>query len=396
MYYDCKNKDATPKIMKAVKTRVYPNSKQINLLTKQFGCVRYIYNKALAIKIDRYKEFKENIHIFEIQKMITFWKKTDELSFLKDANAQSLQYALRHLDIAYKNFFSGITGFPRFKRKTSKQMYSVPQAVYIVDNKIKFPKLGLLKCKGLRKFNGIIKTATISVNGANQYFVSFNIDDVIKEEKPKIIKKAIGIDLGIKDFATTSEGIKYSNPKFVNELENKIKYYQRRMSKCIKGSSNFKKWKLKIARLWNKINNRKKDFLHKLSTNLVKNHDLISIEDLKVSNMIKNNKLAKAISMVSWYEFRRMLEYKSEWYGTHLEIVNPKYTSQDCSTKGCSFRYSDLKLSGRIWLCPSCKVKHDRDINASKNILIKGMGNILKSSRDINISLVSGTRNLRS
>jgi putative transposase len=377
--------------MRAIKVRVYPTKSQVIELNQHFGCVRYIYNKALALKIGRYKEFKENLSIFEISKMITFWKKTDELSFLKEANAQSLQQCLRHLDRAYKSFFKG-GGFPKFKKRSSNQSYSVVGPVSVIDNKIKFPKLGLLDCRGLRKFEGDIKTATISKNCSNQYFVSFCIDDIVKGPVPKIIKKAIGIDLGLKDFLITNEGLKVSNPRFFKEVENKIKYYQRRMAKSVKGSNSFKKWKLKAARLWQKINNLKSNFLHQLSYKLVKNHDLICVEDLKVSNMIKNRKLAKAISSVSWGEFIRQLKYKSEWYGTILEIVDPKYTSQNCSTINCNYRNKELTLKNRSWKCPVCNTIHDRDINASKNILIKGMDSILKSSGDISISLVNETR----
>lgn len=377
--------------MRAIKTRIYPNNKQKELLNSNFGCVRYIYNRCLNIKINRHKEFKENINIYELSKMVTFWKTTDELGFLKDANAQSLQQCLRHLDSSYKMFFKG-SGFPKFKKKSNNQSYSVVGYVSIVDNKIKFPKIGLINCRGLRKFRGKIKTATVSKNCADQYFISFVIDDVINEHKPKVIKEAVGIDLGIKDFATTNTGTKYPNHKFIKEAENKIKYYQRRMSKCVKGSSNFKKLKYKIAVLWNKINNKKNDFLHKLSTDMAKNHDLISIEDLNVKGMLKDKRYSKSISEMSWYEFIRQLKYKCDWYGTHLEMVDPKYTSQDCSTVSCNFRNKKLKLSDRSWKCPTCNTVHDRDINASKNILIKGMDSILKSGRDISIGLIGETR----
>ncbi len=378
--------------MKAIKVRIYPNNHQIGLLNNNFGSVRYIWNKALALKKNRYDNFGDDLGTFEISKMITFWKKTEELSWLKKADSQSLQQELRHLDSAYKKFFKG-SGFPKFKKKSNKQSYSVVSNVSVVDNKIKLPKLGLLKCRGLRKFDKVIKTATISRNKANQYFVSFVIEEVIKIEKPKVIKKVIGIDVVIKDFAVMSDNTKIVNPNIIKKVEGKIKYYQRSLAKSKKGSSSFKRRRLKLARVWNNINNKKKDFLHKLSTDLVKNHDLICIEDLKVSNMLKNKRLAKLIGEVSWQEFRSMLEYKSEWYGTHLEVVDPKYTSQDCSTINCEFRNKELKLEDRSWVCPKCDTLHDRDINASINIKLKGIGSILKSGGDTSISLVSETRN---
>lgn len=367
--------------MRAIKLRIYPNREQKIKIDKSLGCVRFVYNRALALKKSRYDNYKDNLSIIELSKMVTFWKKTEELSFLKEANAQSLQQALRHLDTAYNNFFKKRKRFPAFKKKSDNQGYSVVGCVKIFDSKIQFPKLGLLKIKGLRKFKGKIKTATLSKNRANQYFISFCIDDVVKKEKTKKIKSAIGIDVGIKSLATTSDGLTFSTPNTLKKMEEKLKYYQRRKSKCIKGSRSFTKWKYKIAVIWNNIVNTKNDYLHKLSNRLVKNHDLIVIENLKIDNMVGNRKFSKAINNMSWGEFFRQLEYKSEWYGKYLLKVNPRYTSQKCSF--CNHINSSLTLSDRYWNCPNCYSSLDRDLNASINIKNKGMDSILKSCGDI-------------
>jgi len=367
--------------MRALKIRVYPTKEQIKQLNISFGCTRFVYNQALALKINRWKEHKENLSVIEISKMLTFWKKTNERGFLKQANAQGLQQSLRHLDSAYKKFFKEKKGFPNFKKKSDKQSYSVVGNVSVSYSKIKFPKIGFLNCRGLRKFCGTIKTATISKNPAGQYFVSFCVDDLKKAEKAKEIKASIGIDVGIKTMATLSNGEKHHSPNHLKEIEGKLKFYQRKQAKCTKGSKQFKKWKFKVARIWNKITNIKNDFLHKLSKDLVKNHDLISVEKLQIKNMVKNHKLARSILNMNWGDFFRQLEYKCEWYGKYFVKINPKRTSQECSD--CGHINKELNLSVREWTCLKCKNHHDRDINASINIENRGVDSVLKSCGDI-------------
>ena len=376
--------------MRAIKVRIYPNKQQELMINKSLGCVRFIYNRALALKKSRYETYKDNLSTIEIDKMVTFWKKTEEMSFLKDANAQSLQQTLRHLDSAYKKFFKEKKGFPTFKKKSDNQSYSVVGSVKVIDSKIQFPKLGLLKVKGLRKFEGQIKTATLSKNKCGQYFISFCIDDVVKSPKTKEISSVIGVDVGIKSLATVSNGLTFVAPNTLKVFESKLKYYQRRQAKCVKVSNGFRKWKHKIAVLWNKITNIKNDYLHKLSLQLVKNHDLIVVENLKVKNMVKNSKLARAISNMSWGEFFRQLEYKSEWYGKHFIKVDPKGTSQKCSN--CGFVNKSLTLNDRQWVCPECHSVLDRDLNAAINIKQKGMDSVLKSCGDILIREVNEAR----
>jgi putative transposase len=362
--------------MRAIKVRIYPKREQIKHIEQSFGCARLVYNKALAFKKDRYDQHGDSIGFLELSKILTFWKRTEELSFLKNSNAQGLQQSLRHLESAYKKFFKEGKGFPKFKKKHDSQSYSVVGGVSVVDNKIKFPKVGLLNCKGLREFSAEIKTATISRNKVGQYFLAWCVNDVEKKEKPKEIRNPVGIDVGIKSMATASTGEKFESKNHLAEIENKLKYYQRRQAKCKKGSRAFKKWKYKVARLWKQITDIKKDFLHKLSLQLVKSHDLIAVENLKIANMLKNHKLAKSIQNMSWYEFFRMLEYKCEWYGVHFVKVPPHNTSKRCST--CGALNKELTLEIRHWTCSECEDGHDRDINAGKNIEKEGVDSVLK------------------
>lgn len=376
--------------MRAIKVRIYPNKPQLEMIHKSFGCARFVYNQALALKIDRYEKFKEYIPIVEISKMITFWKKTEEREWLKEANAQSLQQALRHLDSAYAKFFKEKKGFPKFKKKSGIQSYSVVGNVSIADGKIRFPKLGVVTARGLRDFEGQIKTATLSKNPANQYFISFSIDDIPVRKKTSTINYSVGIDVGIKTMAYCSNGEQYFPPNYLKEIEGKLKFYQTKQAKCQKGSNSFKKWKLKVARAWNKIKNIKKDFLHKLSLKLVKNHDVISVENLQIRNMVKNPKLARSILNMNWGEFFRLLEYKCEWWGKHFVKIPPQRTTQECSK--CHFINKELTLSDREWECPKCKTKHHRDFNASININEKGLDKLLKSCGDIFNGKICETR----
>ena len=376
--------------MRAIKVRVYPSKQQELMINKSFGCVRFVYNRALALKKSRYESHGDNLIITEISKMVTFWKTTKELSFLKEANAQSLQQTLRHLDIAYKNFFKNKKGFPAFKKKSDNQSYSVVGNVKLAGSKIQFPKLGALKIKGLRKFEGKIKTATLSKNRAGQFFVSFCVNDVKKTLKVNNVKSAVGIDVGIKSLVTVSNGASFVAPNALKAFEDKLRFYQRQQAKCTKSSRSFKKWKHKIAVVWCKITNIKKDYIHKLSIQLVKSHDLIVVENLKIKNMVKNHKLARSISNMSWGELFRQLEYKSEWHGKHFVKIDPKGTSQECSR--CGFINKSLALKDRCWECSWCRTVLDRDLNAAINIRKKGMDSVLKSCGDILVREVDEAR----
>ena len=384
--------------MRAIKVRIYPNNKQKDLIHKSFGAARFVFNKALALKINRYENFKENISWMEISKMVTLWRKTEELSWLKEPSRSLCEQALRHLETAYKNFFKGTASFPKFKKKHDKQAFSVDNSVKVVDNCIKFPKMGLIKCRGLRKFSGKIKTSTLSMNKSGQYFISWCIDDVEKLPQ-RSQNRRIGIDLGIVNFATMSNGTIIKNPKIHDKHSEKIKHFQRKQSKSKKSGQNFKKWKLKTAREWQKINNKKNDFLHKLSKQLVENQDVIVIEGLKVANMSKSAKgtieahgrnvkaksgLNREILKLSWFEFKRQLTYKSEWYGSQLIEVNPKFTSQTCPE--CGFISKENRKTQADFSCVKCGYADNADMIASLNILEKGMGSVLKGCGGIGIS----------
>lgn len=372
---------------KGYKYRLYPNNEQKVLLEKHFGATRWIYNYGLTRKIEEYQKNKSKLSCFEIIKEIPEIKKDCE--WLKEINAQSLQMSVRNLDNAYTCFFRKQNDFPKFKKKRDKKSFTIPQGNTIdwQNGRAKFVKLGSIRVVIDRKFNGRILKATISKNN-DQYFVSYTVEENIKEIKPKKIreKTTIGIDLGLKDFATFSDGTKISNPKYLHKSEQRLKVLQRRLSRKQKGGQNRKKAILKVSKLYNKIKNQRSYFLHKLTYQLThdKQVDTISIEDLNVAGMIKNHCLAKSISDVGWSEFVRQLEYKSKWYGKNLlKIGRFEPSSKMCS---CGKVNSDLKLSEREWTCKECGKKHDRDILAANNIKNFSLSGLLKPVESAELS----------
>lgn len=369
-------------MLKAYKYRIYPDDLQKKLLAKTFGCTRFVYNYYLDKKIKLYKDKQESISKIDCNNHLNRELKK-ELIWLKEVDKFALTNSIYNLDTAYQNFFRRIkqgsdkTGFPKFKsRHNNKFSYSTNFTNNNIEvdfdgNRIKLPKLKWLKAKVHREFDGKIKSAAISQNPSGRYYVSILVDTQIMV-LPKA-DKHMGFDLGISDFLIDSDGNKVSNPKNLYSYERKLAKLQRQLAKKQKDSSNRNKMRIKVARLHEKISDTRKDFLHKLSSQIINENQVIVSEDLNVSGMVKNHKLAKAISDVSWSELTRQLQYKAQWYcRTYIKIDRFFPSSQLCSD--CGFKNTKTKnLSVRQWYCEKCGSHHDRDINASKNILKEGL-----------------------
>ena len=371
--------------LKAYKFRIYPTEEQEIFFAKTFGCVRKVYNLMLNDRKKAYEEVKN-----DPSKKMTFptpAKYKKEFPFLKEVDSLALANAQLNLDKAYKNFFRDKSvGFPRFKsKKNPVQSYTTNNqkgTVALIDSKfIKVPKLkSLVRIKLHRQPKGMIKSATISRHSSGKYYISLLCKEEISE-LPKT-NSAIGIDLGITDFAILSDGQKIDNHKFTSKMEKKLKREQRKLSRRAllakqKGinlfeAKNYQKQKRKVARLHEKVMNQRTDFLNKLSTEIIKNHDIICIEDLNVKGMLRNHKLARSISDVSWSSFVAKLQYKADWYGREIIKVDQWFpSSQICSE--CGHKDGKKSLDIREWTCPICHTHHDRDINASINILTEGL-----------------------
>jgi len=361
------------KVFKGYKYRIYPTSKQINILNKQFGCSRFVWNHFLDLRSSVYKEEKKTISGFECKHMLVDLKK--EYSWLREPNSQSLQESVLNLEKAYRRFFKGLGGYPRFKKRANHQSISIPQSFSIDNTKLFIPKLKTgIRIKLHREVKGIMKTLTISKTPSGKYYASISCKTDI-EPLPKT-NKQIGIDLGLTDFAVLSTKERIENPKILRESQRKLTKLQRQLDRKqhprykgdkTKKSNNYKKSRIKVARLYDEITNRRKDFLHKLSKRLINENQVISLETLNVKGMVKNHHLAKSISDVGWKMFSDMLEYKAGWYGRTVKKIPMFYpSSKTCSV--CGYIKSDLQLKDREWICPKCNTIHDRDINASVNI----------------------------
>lgn len=362
---------------KAFKYRLYPNKEQEVLIQKTFGCVRFVYNYYLDKRIKAYKENKTSLNYYDCANNLKDLKK--EFEWLKEVDAISLQSSLKNLDSAYQKFFKEYGGFPKFKsKKTHRFSYktkSVNNNIQFLNNHIKLPKLGWVKTRDKQVPQGRILNATISQEPSGKYYCSICCTDVEIQPLPQT-NNQVGIDLGIKDFAITSDGVKYNNPKYLQQSLDKLAKLQRSLSRKTRGGSNWNKARIKVARLQDKIKHQRQDYLHKLSTELIRENDIICIEDLQVKNMVQNHKLARSISDVSWPEFTRQLQYKANWYGRELIKVDKYFaSSQTCSCCGNKFPITkDLGI--REWMCPNCKSILDRDINAAINILNEGLKQI--------------------
>src|SRR5690625_3183083 len=355
-------------VNKAYKFRIYPNKGQKFLINKTIDCSRFVFNHFLNKWNNTYQETGKGLTYNTCSKKLTQLKK--ELVWLKEVDSIAIQSSLKNLADSYARFFKKQNKAPRFKSKKNKvQSYTTKHTngnIAIADNKMKLPKLGLVRFAKSRDVEGRILNATIRRNPSGKYFVSILAETEVKT-MPKT-EYSTEIDVVIKDIDVCSDLTIYENPKWFCELEEKLEKAQCILSRRKKGSSNWNKQRIKVARLHEKITNARTDYLHKTSTSIVKSHDIIGIEDLQVSNMLKNPKLAKAISEVSWSEFRAMLEYKACGYGKQVVAVARNFPSSQLCT-ACGGRNKDVKnLALRDWTCKECSANHDRDLNASINL----------------------------
>lgn len=362
-------------MLKAYKYKIKPNQQQEELLQRFFGCCRYIYNWGLNKRTSAYKENGTKVSYAELARELTTLKKTEECIWLNEAPNESLQQSLRCLDNAFTNFFRKNGKYPRFKsKKHTKDSVKFIQSVHFdFENwKVKLPKLGWIKlCKNKTFEQNTCKqgTCTVSRDHCGTYWCVITVDDLQpKPTKVKLVKEnAVGIDLGIKDYAILSDGTKFTNPKHLEKAQRKLAWLQRDFARTKKDSKNHEKMRIKVAKCYRSITNQRNDFLHKLSAHLVKNYDVICLEDLNVKGMEQNHHLARAIQGAAWSEFVRQLEYKSEWNGKNVLFIGRFEPSSKLCHK-CGYINKGLTLNDREWICPQCGEHLDRDINAAINI----------------------------
>jgi putative transposase len=365
---------------RAYKYRFLPTIEQENLLRRTMGCVRLVYNKALATKTEAWYERQERVDYKQTSSLLTGWKKTEDLAFLNEVSCVPLQQCLRHLYKAFANFWGHAAQYPRFKAKRNGGSAEFTKSAF----KFKDGNLWLAKCQEPLKiiWSRLLpegcspSTVTVKLEPSGRWFVSLLVDDPTVQPLPPTENK-IGIDVGISSLLTTSDGEKISNPKHFNRLYQKLAAAQKLLSRKTKGSNNRYKARLEVAKIHAKIKDARTDFLHKLTTNLVRANGVIAIEDLGIRNMVRNHKLARSISDAAWGEMFRQLEYKCDWYGRTLVKIDRFFpSSKRCHH--CGFVMTKMPLAIRSWDCPSCNTKSiDRDINAGKNILAAGLAVIV-------------------
>lgn len=370
------------KINRTYKFRLYPNKAQADFLARHFGCSRFVYNYFLNQRKEQYRLTGKSDNYYAQAKTLTELKKQEATVWLKEVNSQTLQFAIRSLEVAYTNFFQKRTKFPKFKSKHSKDSFTVPQFAFIADNRLFIPKFKEgIKCRVHREIKGKIGKVTLSKTPSGKYFVSVFTEEEYATPLERT-NKSIGVDMGLKDLLITSEGETFKNNRYTKRYERKLARAQRHLSRKKKGSRMFKNQKLKVARLHEKISNSRADYLHKCYISLVQRYDTICIEDLNVKGMEKNHRLAKSITDASWGSFVTMLTYKADWNGKKVVKIDRYFpSSQTCNV--CGFVNKQTKyLSVREWECPVCHTHHNRDVNAAINILRFGLNHISAGTVD--------------
>lgn len=363
-------------MLKAYKYRFYPTEEQKQQLSCFFGSCRFVYNLGLETKIQAWISAKKNYTCIDLANQMKDLKDR-EATWLADCPSQTLQMSLRNLDNAYTKFFKG-GGFPKFKNKYSKQSIQFPQGVKVdfKNSTIFLPKLKQVNVLFHREFKGEIKTVTVSKTTTNKYFVSVLVDNQVNIPAKKKVKEktTVGIDVGVKTLAVLSDGTIFENKKWLSNAKQNLRVQQRSLDrkKKVKGK-NYEKQRLVVARLHEHIKNQREDYLHKISTSIIKNYDTIVLEDLNIKGMMQNHKLAFAIGEIGWHKFNTMLEYKAEWYGKNIIRIGRFEPSSKCCSS-CGIINKELTLKDRVWTC-KCGVSHDRDVNAAKNIKIFGLRN---------------------
>ena len=367
---------------KGFKFRLYPTPEQETLLNKTLGCSRLIYNHFLKEKQEHYLKNKKTLNYNNCAYLLGELKQKEEYKWLNEVNSQALQASLKNLETSYGRFFKGISSFPNFKKKSHRNSFTCPQHVSVIDgNKVKMVKFKEgIKFNKHREIKGEICSCTISKTPSGKFYVSF-LCQIPKPNAFPLTGKSVGIDLGLKEFLVTSDGKHVSNPKFYKQYKKELKKYQQHLSRKVKGSKRREKARIKVARLHEKITNLRENMQHQVSSNLVKSYDLIAMESLAVKNMVKNHKLAAAISDVGWSSLITKINYKAELYGkktTQIDRFFPSSKTCNC----CGYRKDDLTLKVRNWTCVKCGKEHDRDENAAINILNRALveDNLNKSS----------------
>lgn len=373
-------------MFRAIKIRLYPNKQQEQEINKLLGCYRFVYNQMLAIKQREYNNNKIDLSLKDLSKYFHGTLRKDEkYSWLKEQNTHVMKQSIRQMLTAYDRFFKLHTGFPKFKSKKDKQSALFSIKAISRRNKFEQRKITLtqsfkdikFRCsdlyfKRLQTYKDNIRSATMSKTKSGNYFLSILID-VPQDEIVKFRQtgESVGIDLGVKDFVITSEGEVFENKHFLKKQENKIERLQKQLSRKVKGSNNRNKARIRLAKAFEHLANQRENYIHFVVNELLKYYDTIYMEDLNVSGMLKNHKLAKSIQEVGFYKFKEILQDKALVNNKQVILINRFYpSSKTCSLCGC--KNKDLKLSDRFWVCPECNTKHDRDINAAKNILTEG------------------------